>query len=82
MNKDNIHKNNKIVYYDYKVGDKVMIYNHAAYKYETPYKGPCVITQCWSNGTVTLRCDATNIWYNICHTKTYTSDIAVEDIIF
>ena len=46
INKDNIRENNKRVNYNYKVGDKVMINNHATYKYEMPHKGPFVITQC------------------------------------
>ena len=51
-------ENNKIVDHDYKVGDKIMHDNHAGYKYETPYNVPFVITQCWTNGTVTLQCGA------------------------
>ena len=44
INKDNIGKNRKRVDHDYKVGYKVMLNNHYAYKYETPYKGPFLIT--------------------------------------
>ena len=44
IKKDNIRKNSIRVEHDYKVGDKVMLYNHAAYKYETPHKGTFVIT--------------------------------------
>ena len=33
-----------------------MLANNTAYKYETTYKVPFVITQCWTNGTVTLQC--------------------------
>ena len=54
INKYNIRENNKRIYHDYKVGDKFMLNNNAAYKYETPYKGPFVIKQCHTNGTVTL----------------------------
>ena len=36
-----------------------MLTNNAAYKYETPYTGIFVITQCWTNGTVTLQYGAT-----------------------
>ena len=32
-----------------------MITNHTAYKYETPYKSPFVITQCFNNGAVNLQ---------------------------
>ena len=33
-----------------------MLVKNTVYKYETPYKVPFVITQCWYNGTVTLQC--------------------------
>ena len=45
INKDNIRKNRNRVDHDYKFGNKVMPNNHSAYKYETPYKGPFVITR-------------------------------------
>ena len=57
-----------------------MLNNHAAYKHETPYKGPFVIKQCWTNGTVTVQCGAIKIRYNICRINPYTSDTNVEDI--
>ena len=58
INKYNIRENNKTVDHEYKVIDKFMLDNHAAYKYETPYIEPFVITQCWTNGKVTLQCGA------------------------
>ena len=73
-------ENNKIVDHDYKVGDKIMHDNHAGYKYETPYKGPFVITQCWTNGTVTLQCGAIKIRCNIRRIKPYTYDTNFEEI--
>ena len=39
INRDNIRENRYQIDYDYKVGDKVMLNIHAAYKYETPYNG-------------------------------------------
>ena len=36
INKDNIRENRKKVDHDYKVGDKLMLNDVAAYKYETP----------------------------------------------
>ena len=36
-----------------------MITKHNAYKYETPYMVPFVITQCFTNGTVNLQYGAT-----------------------
>ena len=57
-----------------------MLNNHAAYKYETPYKGPFVITHCFANGMVKLQCGAINIRYNICCINPYKSDTNVEDI--
>ena len=56
INKHNITKNDKMVDHDYKVRDKVMLFNNALYKYEAPYKIPFVITQCWTNVTVALQC--------------------------
>ena len=46
INIDNACKNKHTDDYEYKVRDKVMLTNRTAYKYETPYKGPFVITQC------------------------------------
>ena len=63
--RENIHR----VDYDYIVGDKVIITNHTVYKYGTPYNGPFVITQCFTNGTVNLQYGTTKITYNILHIK-------------
>ena len=54
-----------------------MLDNNSACKYETPYKVPFFITQCWTNGMVTLRCGAIKIGYNICRIKPNTSDTNV-----
>ena len=51
---DNIYENIKRDDHYYKVRDKVILTNNAGYKYETPYKGPFMITQCCTNVTVTL----------------------------
>ena len=80
INKDNIRKNNKTFDHDYKVGDKVMLANNAAYKYETPYKWTFVITQCWTNSTVKIQCGLIQISNNILRIGPYTSDTNVEDI--
>ena len=82
MNKENICENNKRVDHYYKVGDKVMLNNHAAYKNKTPYKGNFMITQCWINGTVAFQCGAIKIRYNIRLINPYTSDTNVEYINF
>ena len=78
-NRDNTLKNRHRFDYNYKFGDNVMIAKHTAYTYETPYKGPFVITQCFPNGTVNLKCGAIKIKYNIRRIKPYKSDITVED---
>ena len=57
-----------------------MLNNHAAYKYETPYKVPFLITQCFTNGTVNLQHGVTKIRYNIRQINPYKSDTNVEDI--
>ena len=56
-----------------------MLANHTACKYETPYEGPFVITQCFTNGTVMLQYVATKIRYNIRRIKPYKSYTKVED---
>ena len=58
-----------------------MLDNHVAYKYETPYKGPFMITQCGTNGTVTVQYNAIKIGYNILCIKPYKSNTNAEDII-
>ena len=57
-----------------------MLNNRSAYKYETTYKGPFLINQCWTNSIVILQCGTIQIRYNIHCIKTYTSDTNVEDI--
>ena len=70
----------KRVDHDYKVGDKVMLNNNYAYKYETPHKGPFLITQCWNNDNITLQYGLKIIRYNIRRINPYTYDINSEDI--
>ena len=59
-----------------------MLNNHAAYKYETPYKGQFLKTQCQTNGMVALQCGETKIVYNMCCINPHTPDTKVEDIHF
>ena len=54
-----------------------MLNNNAAYKYETPYKGPFVIT---TNVEVALQCGAIKIRHNICCINPYTYDTNVKHI--
>ena len=79
MNKYYIYKNLNRVDLNNKVGDNVMLTNHTAYKYRTPYAVPFLIKRCWTNGTVSLQIGATEIKYNIRRIKLYTSDTQVED---
>ena len=61
INRDNARENKHRVDYGYKVGYKVMLTNHTAYKYETPYKVPFAIMRCYTDGTVNLQCGPTKI---------------------
>ena len=79
INRYNTRQNKHRVYYEYKFGDKVILNNHTAYKYETPYKVPFVITQCFANVTANLQCVPTKIKYNIRRINPYKSDTKVED---
>ena len=81
INRDNAQENKHRADHDYKVGDKVTLSNHTAYIYENIYKGPFVITQCFTNGTVILQYGPTKIRHNICRIKPYTLDTKVEDFI-
>ena len=56
-----------------------MLTKHTAYKYETPYTGPFVIKQCFTNGMVELQFCPTKIRYNMRQIKPYKSDTKVED---
>ena len=66
INKDNARENKNRFDHAYNFVDKVMLTYHTAYKYETPYKGPFVITRCFTNGTVNLKYGATEIRHNLC----------------
>ena len=57
-----------------------MLNNNDAFKYETPYNGPFEITQCLTNGTVTLKYGTKNR-YNIRQIKPYIFDTNLEDIV-
>ena len=65
IRKNNQIENAKRIPYTYQVGDKVMIENNRANKYEQPYKGPYVILQVNTNGTVRLRMGAVTDTVNI-----------------
>ena len=55
-----------------------MLINHTAYKYDMSYKGPFLITQCFTNGMLMLQYGATDIRYNIRRIKPYNPDTKVE----
>ena len=55
-----------------------MLTRHTSYRYDIPYNGPFVITQCFTNGTVNLKCGALKNRYNICRIKPYKPDTKVE----
>ena len=79
--KDKIQKGSRIVDPRYKVGDKVMLNNNAAIKYENLHRDTFEITQYWTNDTVTLQCEKIKSGYNIRWIKPYTTDTNVEYII-
>ena len=58
-----------------------MLNNDSAFKYETLYKGPFEIMQCWTNGVVALKCGMINIRYNIRHIKPYTYDTTLKKLL-
>ena len=48
-----------------------MLTNNAACKYETPYKEQFLITQYWTNRTVTLQCCMIKISHNLLQIDPY-----------
>ena len=81
INKYNIRKNSKILYHKYKVVDKVIINNNAAFQNETTYKGTFGITKSYNNSKVKLQYVVETIRYNICRINLYTSDTNFDGII-
>ena len=61
IHKNNIIENSKHIPHQYKVGDMVMFER----KYEQPYKGPYLVTQVNTNGTVHLKIGAVMDTINI-----------------
>ena len=57
-----------------------MLTDHNSYKYGVPYKGPFVIAQYFTNGTVMLQYGPEKNRHNICCINKYKSDTKVEDI--
>ena len=85
-NKDNIHKNTKILYYGYKVGNKVMLKNKPAWKEMTPYINRFEINQDWTNVMIKLQIGATIYIYiyiyiyNIHQINPYKTKTDVDDV--
>ena len=69
--KNNIIENSKCIPHQYKVGDMVMLDNHRANKYEQLYKGPYLVMQVNTNGTVHLKIGAVTDTINIRHIHPY-----------
>ena len=79
INRDDTQYNKHRVDYDYKVGGNVMLTHRTSYKYETPYSGNFLITQCLTNGMVNLQCGAIQIKYNILCIRPFKFDTKVEE---
>ena len=58
IRKNNIIEKSKHIPHQYKVGDMMMLENHRANKYEQPYKGPYLVMQVNTNGTLHLKIGA------------------------
>ena len=63
--KNNIIKNSKRIPHQDNVGNMVMLENHCTNKYEQPYKGPYLVMQVNTNGTVHLKIGAVMDTINI-----------------
>ena len=71
INKNNKYENARRIAHDYKVGDKVLLERHQARKMERPYDGPYVITNVYTNGTVTIKKGAVYQRHNIRRIQPY-----------
>ena len=71
IGKNNIIENSEHIPHQHKVGDMVMLGNHHANKYEQPYKGPHLVTQVNTNGTLHLKIGAVMDTINIRHIHPY-----------
>ena len=69
--KNNIIENSKHIPHQYKVGDMVILENYCTNKYEQPYKGPYLVMQVNTNGTVHLKIGAVTDTMNIRHIHPY-----------
>ena len=61
------------------IKSEIKLTNYTAYKYDMPYTGPFVITQCFTNDMVNLKCGAIQINHNIRRIKPYKLDTKFED---
>ena len=57
--------------HNYRVGDKILIKNRSAYRYENLFRCLYKIIQTWTNGTATLRAGEIRHRINIRNIKTY-----------
>jgi hypothetical protein len=77
IRKNNRIENAKRIPYQYRVGDQVMMEDHRANKYETPYKGPYRITKVNTNGTVRLMMGAVTDTVNIRRIHPYRTSSSI-----
>ena len=71
IHKNNIIENSKCIPHQHKVGDMVILENHHTNKYEQLYKGPYLVMQVNTNGTVCLKIGAVMDTVNIRHIHPY-----------
>ena len=60
-----IWENTTRIDHDYRVGDKILIKDRSAYKYETPFKGLYEKFQTWTNGTINVQTGVVTYRINI-----------------
>ena len=65
----------------FKVADRSILSNDTAFKDEIPYNGPFEITQCWTNGTVTLHAGVINNSYIIGYINPYKYDTNLDNYL-
>jgi len=74
--KNNERENSKRKFYEYKVGEEVLLEKHKANKMEQPYEGPYKILQVNTNGTVRLQMGPVLETVNIRRLQPYKSPMS------
>jgi hypothetical protein len=78
IEKNNEAENAKRIPHTYNIGNKVLIRRGTENKYEAPYEGPYTITKVNDNGTVCLKVNNVEDFYNVCRLTLYLGTESID----